>query len=165
MIATEPRAKRKKNLTPRPPLRNGEGEARQRPLLLVPVAYQSLTLGAHGRLGVSIAKDDLSLDDAYEHLCNRRIVATLLGRPEGAGAAQPGFFGEDGDTTISSRFEIGSLSFDGARLKFSLSFDSPVRSLEDFGHVAGRKGMLTVQSSEKLRHIPPEEPEQEGSEK
>jgi hypothetical protein len=141
------------------PRSTGDG-ARELPVS-VNVSYGSISLDKTGRLGVSIAGAAMTLEEAYAFVCNKRIKATLLARPGGSSAEQNGMFGDDGDIKIHGEFDVGSVSFDGGRHKFSLIFDLPAPSLNDYEHVAGRKGVLTIKATESLtKALPPQKDEE-----
>jgi hypothetical protein len=118
----------------------------KKPFLEIPVSYGSVTLyPRQARIGISILASDLSIAQAHEHLCGRRLTATLLARPEGASATQQGFPGMGGDTTLQGEFDVRSLGLTNGTITATLAFRLQPGTLEDLGRFAKREGMLTIE--------------------
>ncbi len=119
----------------------------RKPVLEVAVSYGTVTLKPNAvKLGIAIRAVDLPIAEAYRHLCGHRLAATLLARPDGAGATQQGLPGLDGDTTLRGEFDVKQLSLpNAATITATLSFPLTPEILDDLGRFAKREGILTIE--------------------
>lgn len=129
--------------------------------LTIPVSYGTVSFddkAAH--VPITIKRGELgspSIGEADRNLCGRQLTATILARPEGAGATQPGMFGDDGDIQLAGIFEVGSLTVSPKKITATLEVSLLKLDRDKITRFAKREGLLTITHVHELEGIAPTE--------
>lgn len=114
-------------------------------MLTLPVAFGNASIGDKiASITIKIGRNNISISQADKNLVGRRLVGHILARPEGAGASQPGFLGDEGDTVLKGIFDVNSISVTTKAIGCSLSFAIKSIKVEDLAHFAKRQGQIVV---------------------
>jgi hypothetical protein len=127
---------------------------RQGKYLTLPVSFGDVSVGDKtARIGVEISRQDLGLTAADKNLCGRRLIGSILARPEGSSAEQEGLMGDDGDTVLRGIFDVKSFSvkkkYIGAGLTFALE-ELSGEDRQSLTYFAKREGLLLIDNLEQL---------------
>lgn len=120
----------------------------------VPCRFRDVTFTDKvANVPITIARADLTLEQAERFLCARQITGRLLARPEGAQATQGALPGFGGDVEIAGVFDVSWFSCwpetYKATLKFAL-FGVKPEVREHLTRFAHRAGLLTIDAVEDL---------------
>lgn len=111
----------------------------------LPVSFGNLSVGsATARLGVTVARSSINLDDADATLCGHRLTAKIIGRAANGKADQESLPGMNDDAELTAVFDVK-----GFRVTFSDIGFGLVASLNDIdiailSHFPTREGRVEI---------------------
>jgi hypothetical protein len=136
-------------------------KARKGKHLTLPVSFGGVSVrDKTARIGVDISRQQMTLTNADKNLCGRRLVGSILARPEGAAAEQDGMFDGDGDTVLEGIFDVKAFGVHSKHYSAGLTFALEELSAEDrqaLTYFAKREGLLLIDNLQQL----PEKPKPE----
>jgi hypothetical protein len=131
-------------------------KTREAETLTYPVAYGNVNIGDKtARLGVSISRANLTVNQADKLFCERRVKLRIIARPAHAAAEQPTLPGmPEVDFEISATADTKGYSADGKKIGFGLTFVLSGLDIPTLSHFAKREGMLYIEG---ISDLPAEE--------
>lgn len=113
------------------------------------VSYGNLSVGdLTARLGITVARENISIDDADITLCGKRLTGKIMARPPGTRADQNTMF--DSDISVDGTFDVKSFSVNAKRIGFSLTFVLASIDIKTLTQFAKREGVIEIETVEEL---------------
>lgn len=120
--------------------------------LRIPVAFSNVSIGeGTARVGVTIDRDDLSVENADSTLCGRRLIGSIVRLKNGESDSQKALPGMDGERhEISGAFDVKSFNCKPKSFTAGLTFSLESIKIEELGYFAKRSGVLLINHVEDL---------------
>lgn len=119
------------------------------PALEIPVQYGDVSIGETTcRVGVVVARKDLTLAKADASVCGRRLVGRIVAVPGNGNPDQPQLVTDE--VAVEAAFDVKRVGFNKKVLSFGLTFSIESVKVEDLAHFARRAGRLVVDSIENI---------------
>jgi len=122
------------------------------------VGFGNVNIGDKtARIGITVDRGNLSVSQADQSLCGRRLTGTLIAQPDGDAPGQETFPGMDsGNTELNGSFDVKGFNVTAKNISFGLTFSLKDLEMELLGHFAKRNGRLNITE---VAELPDEENE------
>lgn len=138
--------------------------AKKETVLDLPVAFKSVSFGDKtARLGVSVARECLKVNQADKGLCDKRLTGTI----ESTDSENDGQGRLDGmDTTLrlTGIFDVKGFRVDSNQIGFGLTFSLKDLDRAVLSEFAKRSGRLIVEGAEAIPDDAEDDPDEEPAE-
>lgn len=122
--------------------------AKKKELLGFPVEFGQVSIGDRtASVSISADRSSLEMEEADEHLCERRLTGTILAKPAGWREDQQSLPGMNGDHSLAATFDIHSIKVSKEKISCSLSFAISEIEVGDLAKFAKRAGRVEIQES------------------
>lgn len=112
----------------------------------LPCSFGGVSIGDKtARIGVSIDRSSMELEQADSTLCARRLTATLVSKPAGENPDQLTLDGVDADPTLEKvSVDVKGFGVSTDHLTFGITFNRKDLDLETLANFAKRSGRVTI---------------------
>jgi len=120
-------------------------------VLEFPVAFGGVSIGDKTcRIGISVDRSQLSVDQADDHLCEKRLTGSIISRPQGDLPDQGTLPGMAFQSVLRGVFDVKGFSVSADAISFGLTFAIASIDIEKLAHFAKRAGRVVVEEEESI---------------
>ena len=133
---------------------------------IIPCSYGSVSFAKSARLGISVDRKDLTVNQIDKLACGRRLTGKIVAVPNGEAPDQGKLEGFDEKVEMDGLFDVKRIGFTTDEISFGLTFALKGLDRETLAMFCNRTGKLTIKDSEPIPGDDDEEEEgdEEGAE-
>lgn len=112
------------------------------------------------RIGVKISREAMTINQADERLCDRRLSGQLMAKPGNSQAAQTALpTMEDADLVLAGAFDVKGFRVTTDEISSGLTFQKKGTDIKTLSQMANRDGRVVIERVEAIPEGESEEPE------
>ena len=120
-------------------------------VLEFPVAFGGVSIGDKMcRIGIKVDRSHLSVDQADDHLCDKRLTGSIISRPQGDLPDQGTLPGMAFESVLRGVFDVKGFHVAADDISFGMTFAIASIDIEKLAHFAKRAGRVVVEEEEAI---------------